>query len=771
MQNRGWSAFLLAIVISGTLLTTGCDRIDRQIDKVRSVDAKKKKYMASGKKFLAEKNPLAARQRFGLALRADPNWAYQFGLANLLARDYPRAFRAFQATVEKDPKHYDALRQIASLYLASKRYEEAKTAAEKMLAVWPNDAQAQEIIAYSFAGMGDMEASEKELENLVEHDPSQISATLNLARLKLRNKDKEGAEAVLKNAAETSKPQTAASWTLLANFYLLAGKLPEAEQAYRKAISINPKDPSPQFALGRFLSVNNRLPEAEVVYRKIAEDNSGNERNRSALARFDVARGQVDKGIGELEEIIKKYPEDRSSRNVLTAALIRAGKTDRAMALSNELLQKNSKDAQALLTRGVLNVRLRKTQEAITDLTQVIHFQVDNADAHYYMAMARLQHQEQLPAMQELLDALKYRPAFINARLTLAQIQLDSGAAQTAIETLEAAPKPQNQVPALIMLKSACLIRKGASGEAERMLSNLRDSRPNLGAVQTQYGLLLGEKKDYKGAQAAFEKALAVNKYDSRATLGLALTYLALNQAAAGEKAFEKMVAADPKYGPSVFGMVDLMLAQKKDAAAEKALQTYLVGVPKDPIGLRRMAELRYRQQDYSGSENYYRQALQIAPENTDIMTSLGMVLETEKRAPEAINFYREVLKRRSTDPIAANNLAWLLSEGGGNIDEALKWAQVGKERAPGDPAVIDTLGWIYMKKNNPLLAISEFRDATNKAPKNPLYVYHLGFAQYKAGDTRQAEISMRTALDQKTDFPGIEDARKILKEIQNLKR
>jgi Flp pilus assembly protein TadD len=146
------------------------------------------------------------------------------------------------------------------------------------------------------------------------------------------------------------------------------------------------------------------------------------------------------------------------------------------------------------------------------------------------------------------------------------------------------------------------------------------------------------------------------------------------------------------------------------------------------------------------------------------------MALEKEKRVPEAIAFYREALKRRSDDPIAANNLAWLLSEGGGNIDEALKWAQLSKEKAPNDPAIGDTLGWIYMKKNNSSLAISEFRDAVGKAPKNPLYLYHLGVAQWKAGDTRQAEQNISTALATNIDFPGVEDARKTLKEIQAIK-
>ena len=44
--------------------------------------------------------------------------------------------------------------------------------------------------------MGDMEGSEKELEALVEQDPSQISVDVNLVRMKLRDKDMEGAEAV-----------------------------------------------------------------------------------------------------------------------------------------------------------------------------------------------------------------------------------------------------------------------------------------------------------------------------------------------------------------------------------------------------------------------------------------------------------------------------------------------------------------------------------------------------------------------------------------------
>jgi Flp pilus assembly protein TadD len=220
-----------------------------------------------------------------------------------------------------------------------------------------------------------------------------------------------------------------------------------------------------------------------------------------------------------------------------------------------------------------------------------------------------------------------------------------------------------------------------------------------------------------------------------------------------------------------IFGEVDMLMLQKKEAQAEKVLKDYLAIQPNDAMAKSRLAKMLLTRGDFSAAENYFREALKIAPENTNMMTSLGMALEGQKRYPEAMALYRDVLKRRADDIVASNNLAWLLTLTNGNIDEALKWAQISKEKSPNDPAVTDTLGWIYMKKNNDTLAISEFNDAINRSPKNPLYLYHLGLAQMHAGNTRQAEESLQKALDAKADFSGIDDARKTLKDLQNMKR
>ena len=66
----------------------------------------------------------------------------------------------------------------------------------------------------------------------------------------------------------------------------------------------------------------------------------------------------------------------------------------------------------------------------------------------------------------------------------------------------------------------------------------------------------------------------------------------------------------------------------------------------------------------------------------------LGMVLNSEGKIDAANKEYRKVLTLSPKHPLAANNLAANLADGGGNLDEALKFAQIAREAVPEDPSV-----------------------------------------------------------------------------------
>ena len=57
-------------------------------------------------------------------------------------------------------------------------------------------------------------------------------------------------------------------------------------------------------------------------------------------------------------------------------------------------------------------------------------------------------------------------------------------------------------------------------------------------------------------------------------------------------------------------------------------------------------------------------------------------------------------------------------------------------------------------------------KEAVDKLPDNPIIQYHYGLAQQKNGDVAGAKKSLRTSLKLSPNFPGADEARKLLKEL-----
>ena len=145
----------------------------------------------------------------------------------------------------------------------------------------------------------------------------------------------------------------------------------------------------------------------------------------------------------------------------------------------------------------------------------------------------------------------------------------------------------------------------------------------------------------------------------------------------------------------------------------------------------------------------------------------LGMIYENEKNYAKAQEHYEKALKINPNFLPAANNLAYIYAEQGGNIDMALTIAQKAKEQFPDNPNISDTLGWIYYKKNIPHRAVSYLKEAAEKIPNNPTIRYHLGMAYYKSGNRSLAQKELTQSLNMGVAFPEADKARAALKELK----
>ena len=113
----------------------------------------------------------------------------------------------------------------------------------------------------------------------------------------------------------------------------------------------------------------------------------------------------------------------------------------------------------------------------------------------------------------------------------------------------------------------------------------------------------------------------------------------------------------------------------------------------------------------------------------------------------EAKQVYEATLKLDPNNGVALNNLAFLIAENGGDLDDALTKAVRAKQLLPGMAEVSDTLGWIYLKKNLSDNAIEIFKDLVSKQPNQSTFHYHLAMALQQKGDRSRALEQLKEAL------------------------
>src|SRR5262249_29138825 len=117
-------------------------------------------------------------------------------------------------------------------------------------------------------------------------------------------------------------------------------------------------------------------------------------------------------------------------------------------------------------------------------------------------------------------------------------------------------------------------------------------------------------------------------------------------------------------------------------------------------------------------------------------------------------------------EALAANNLAYLLLEHGGNVTVALTLAQTARRGFPTIPASADTLGWAYFQNAAYSLAEPLLEEAVKGSPTNATYHYHLGITYQKWKEPKRARAELDKSIRMDPKSPSAEKANHALSEL-----
>jgi tetratricopeptide (TPR) repeat protein len=688
-------------------LMPGCSR-----DPERSA----KRFVEKGDQYAAAGRPKEAAIEYRNAIRQTPRVVEPHAkLAAVAARtsDVATVMRELVQIAELAPTDAAAQVQAGSVYLLAGRFADARDRAEAALRV-KRDAAAHLLLGQALAGLHDAERSEANLREAVQLAPGAVEPRVALASHEWSAGRAASAEAELRRALKDDAAHPLAN-RAMALFYTVTGRAALAEPHW-KAVAASPSGDS--FALADYYLSQGRFADAETELRARAGTESLRDAAQARLAAALYARG-----------------EKRQARNELTS-----------------LLARDPKSVPVLLLKARIDMADGKPADALASIAAAKAANPASADAAFLEGQVHAQSGNSEKAINAFEQAAALNPSSAAPAIAIAEIRLQSGDRGRALQAAERARKVQpDRLDARTILVRA-LVANALADRALQEASACAEAWPRSAAAQAQLGDVRALKGDIAGARRAFTAALTLDPESTEALGALALLDLQDHRPREAQARVDAQLRRHPDSVPLLLLSGRTAIGADQSGRAEAALRRVIEIDPTNMQAFELLGQMYIREGRLDAAREQFETLASRAPQSVGARTMVAMLLEAQRRRADAIREYEAILASHPTAGIAANNLAWLYAEDD-RLDEALRLALAAKQELGRTPSARDTLGWIYVKKKQPLDAIPLLVQCTEAQPDNPTYAYHLAVAYADAGYATKAREVLTAALAESRPF------------------
>jgi Flp pilus assembly protein TadD len=203
---------------------------------------------------------------------------------------------------------------------------------------------------------------------------------------------------------------------------------------------------------------------------------------------------------------------------------------------------------------------------------------------------------------------------------------------------------------------------------------------------------------------------------------------------------------------------------QTKQLDQAEATLNHVLELEKNSIAaIIRLAQINDAAGHFDKAITFYQRAIDLSPRDSRFPVALGEVYEKSGNWQQAESVYQKTLAISPDNPIASNNLAYLLLEHGGSTSLALTLAQTARKGLPHVANSADTLGWAYYNNGGYSVAAPLFEEAVKALPNNQTYRYHLGITYQKLNDSARAKAELEKAISLDPKSPVADQARGVL--------
>jgi tetratricopeptide (TPR) repeat protein len=552
-------------------------------------------------------------------------------------------------------------------------------------------------------------------------------------------------------------------YDVLYRHYASTGRAADAENLLKVKCANNPQDTASLLQLARFYGSVQRPAEMNNSLQRVLGNPKDFPDGRLQVGNFLVGIGQWDQALQVFEDGTRIDPKEKLSYlKRVTDTLIAQRKFDQASGVTEQILVEAPKDADARRIRATLWLESgtpEKVAAAQTELLALAAAKPDDTRLTFLLGRTQLAQGDSDGARSKFQQVIGLHPNDLQSRFALASISLNQQKPEEALRYAEEILSRDATNDRAALLRAAAMVAAGRHGEARVELRRLLLRNPDSGEIQLQVALLAIAEKRFSEADGILRKLHESKAADPEICAALVELYAAQGRM---DRAIETL-SGDLKKVPESLAVRRLLAATEARAGKyDLALAEYRRLTAADPKSIElylHLSEVYRLKGQIDNAIAILDQARQVAPKDPEPLMSMALTMEGAGRYREAQDNYRRVLELRPGNPFVQNNIAFLLMETGGDADEALRLTQSALKKAPEDPVLTDTLGWIYFKKGRLDAATQTLAGVVRQEPRNPIFRYHLAMALLEKGDTQKAKTEAQVALG---SSPAPEIANKI---------
>ena len=257
---------------------------------------------------------------------------------------------------------------------------------------------------------------------------------------------------------------------------------------------------------------------------------------------------------------------------------------------------------------------------------------------------------------------------------------------------------------------------------------------------------------DVPQAIAAYEAAIAINPEHAGARYGLGVAHNRAGDFEAAEDAWRYAAMLEPTNPLPMYALGNSLMMQGKGNEAFAVYAQALEAEPQHIESMLARGRIYASRGEAKKALRDFDKVLAIAPGYAPAYLNIGLLKQQRGDDAAAIAAYKLTLQVDDAQPLAHNNLAWLLAMSQDSRGDALRHARIATELQPRIGPYWDTLGWIQHLVGDNEAARTSLEKAIELQARQPGVHEHLAKVYVALGDAAAAADVRRKASSLRED-------------------